>query len=82
MAKEVQSPVGKLNETDYKKLIKSIGIAFGGAFAFSVLVWLQAWLSTGTIDWNSFTKSFFTSCMPAALAVGINAVMKLLKGPQ
>lgn len=77
-----QSNSGSLNNTDYKKIAKGAGIAFGAAFLYSVLSWLMTWLSAGTVDWSNFIQPFMTTCIPAALAVGINAVMKLMAGPQ
>ena len=58
-----------LNSTDYKKIAKGAAIAFSAAALYSIS---QA-LTSGIIDWKIY--------IPAAIAVGINAVLKLLAGP-
>ena len=81
MTKIEPSSKGTLNKIDYKKILKGAGIAFGGAFAFSMATWLMGWLGTGSVDWSKFTQPFLTTCIPAALSVGINALVKFFQGP-
>jgi hypothetical protein len=72
MAKTNQSASMSLNSTDYKKILKGAGIAFGGAFLATV----SAWLAAGSVNWGLF----LTLCLPAALSTGINAVLKWYQG--
>lgn len=66
------SPSGQLNGEDWKKIGKGAAIAFGGA----VLASIAEWLIIGNVSWNTFLKN----CIPAAVAVGINAVRKYFAG--
>ena len=79
---EKQSESGELNSTDYKKILKGAGIAFGAAILYSIASWLMVWLNSGSVDWNNFIKPFLNVCIPAALSTGINAVMKFMQGPK
>jgi len=77
---ETKSVSGELNSTDYKKILKGAGIAFGAAALYSIASWLMTWLNSGSVDWTNFVKPFLNVCIPAALSTGINAVMKLMQG--
>lgn len=72
MVDQEQSEKYSLNETDYKKILKGAGIAFGAAFLFSI----STWLGQGEVNW----ATFFQSCIPAAISTGINAGLKFFQG--
>ena len=80
VVKAQSSAQGSLDATDYKKIAKSIGIAFGGAFLYAVLTWLMVYFGGADFQWGVFWKAFSTACVPAALAVGINAAIKVFQG--
>jgi hypothetical protein len=66
--KEEQSAKWELNNVDLKKILKGALIAFGGAFLTQISIYLTSGI---VFDWKVW--------LAGAFAVGINAVMKLLK---
>ena len=77
-----QSNSGDLNTTDYKKIMKGALIAGGGAFLFALITWLSIGLSANDFSWSVLYKTFLTAGVPAALSVGINAILKYVSGPK
>ena len=69
---EKPSKAWNLNNQDLMKILKGALIAFGAAFIISV----ADWVALGVFDWVLFK----TICLPAAVSVGLNALVKWMQG--
>jgi hypothetical protein len=76
----LESPSGTLNVVDWKKIAKGAGIAFGGAFLFSLITFASAQLGSPEFQWVVFWNNFKLAGIPAACSVGLNAILKWWQG--